>query len=129
MRILGRNIGIYLASEEENPQIVGLSTSCSIDIQTEMIPVVGGSSFFTSVVPGRNSMTIQVERLISSTSPLSLAKMQVARTRLRFVVEVEGARIVGEAYISSQSANGPSSGYALNSITLTCTGDLAVIDG
>lgn len=107
-------------------QIVGLSTSCSLDIQTEMIPVAGQSSKFTSVIAGRSSMTIQVDRLIGSDNPLNLAKMQLERTPLQYVVDVAGAKISGRAYISSQSANAPTEGYATNSVTLTCTGDIEI---
>ena len=127
MRVLGRNISVFLESEVGAAQIVGLSTSCSLDIQTEMIPVAGQSSTYTSVIAGRTSMTIQVDRLISSVNPLSLVRLQLERIPLRYVVDVVGETISGFAYISSQSANAPTEGYATNSITLTCTGEIEII--
>lgn len=127
MRVLGRNIGIFLdLLDGRGPQVVGLSTNCTLDLQTEMVSVAGASAFNTSVVPGRNSMTIQVERLISPNMPLSLMQLQINRTPVDYVVEVENSTISGRAYISSQSAAGPSVGYATNSITLTCTGDITI---
>ena len=109
-------------------QVVGMSTNCTLDIQTEMIAVIGASPVSSSFVPGRNSMTIQVERLINSEKPVSLMKLQMARTPVDYVVEVENSTISGRAYISSQSAAAPSVGYATNSITLTCTGEITIND-
>lgn len=126
MRVLGRNISVFL-NTGDGMQIVGLSTSCSLDIQTEMIPVAGQSPGFTSVIAGRSSMTIQVDRLISSERPLSFAKLQLERTLLQYVVDAAGETISGYAYISSQSANAPTEGYATNSITMTCTGEIEFI--
>ena len=72
-------------------------------------------------------MTIQVDRLISSERPLSFAKLQLERTLLQYVVDAAGETISGYAYISSQSANAPTEGYATNSITMTCTGEIEFI--
>jgi hypothetical protein len=52
--------------------------------------------------------------------------LQISRTIIKYVVDVEGATVMGEAYISSQKAAGPVDGYATHNISLTCTGEVAV---
>lgn len=129
MRVLGRNIGLFLdLGDGKGSQVVGMSTNCTLDIQTEMIAVIGASPVNSSFVPGRNSVTIQVERLINSEKPVSLMRLQMARTPLNYVVQIEGATLSGKAYISAQSAAAPSVGYATNSVTLTCTGEVKITE-
>lgn len=125
MRIQGKNIAILIGVPGKE-KVVGLSTSCSIDLQTDMIEMASTSDVFREYTPGRHSMSIQIDRLYDTSNTLSMFALQISRTIIKYVVDVEGATVMGEAYISSQKAAGPVDGYATHNISLTCTGEVAV---
>ena len=127
-KILGKNIAVFRMVGERKV-LIGLSTSCSVDLNTDMVELAALASAFRSYKAGRSGGTISVERLFSATDSVPMMYMQVHRIPLKYVVEVEGMTIAGEAYISSQSANAPAQGYASHRVTLTCTGEIAVDAG
>lgn len=128
MRIQGKNIAVLIGAPGEE-KVVGLSTSCSIDLQTDMIEMASLADAFRSYTPGRHSMTIQIDRLVDTYNTLPMLSLQMARTRLSYIVEVEGGTVSGSAYISSQRAEAPVQGYATHNISLTCTGSVTIDDG
>lgn len=127
-RLLGKNIAIF---REVNGvrRLIGMSTSCSLDMDTEMVECASMASGYRSYLPGKCGGTISIERLFDAGYGMPLLYMQTRRTLLKYVVEVDGHTVSGESYISHQSAAAPVSGYATHNVTLTCTGEIAVDAG
>ena len=126
-KVLGKRIAIFRVIGSRKV-LVGLATSCDVDLQTDMIEMASLSQF-RSYKAGRSGGTISISRLFSSSDSFSFMALQLAKTPISYVVELDDMTISGEAYISSQQANSPSQGYASHSITLTCTGDINVDAG
>lgn len=127
-RLLGKNIAIW---REVNGvrRVIGLSTACNVDLDTEMVEYASLASAFRSYRPGKSGGTISIERLFDAGGGVPMMYLQMQRTPLMYAVEVDGLTISGEAYISSQSAAAPVGGYATHRVTLTCTGEIAVDAG
>ena len=127
-RLLGKNIAIF---REVNGvrMLIGMSTSCSLDMDTEMVECAAMASGYRSYRPGKCGGTISIERLFDAGYGMPLLYMQTRRTLLKYVVEVDGHTVSGEAYISHQSAAAPVNGYATHNVTLTCTGEIVVDAG
>lgn len=109
--------------------MIGLSTSCNVDLDTEMVECASLASAFRSYRPGKSGGTISIERLFDAGGGMPMMYLQMQRTSLKYAVEVDGLTISGNAYISSQSAAAPVSGYATHRVTLTCTGEIVVDAG
>lgn len=134
-RLKGRNLALL---QEVNGVYspIGLSTSCSIDMDTEMVEMASGSSIFRSYKPGRHNITIQCDRLINYTTTggdhISWISMQMSRRAITFrIATVDdgtpyGIGLEGMAYVSHQTATGQVEGYATHSITLQVTGQVTV---
>ena len=132
MRLKGKNLAVLrLVNGAYVP--IGLSTSCTIDIDTEMVEMAGMTSKFRSFKPGRHTVTIQCDRMID-TQPIisdhvSWLMLQLQGALVTYQVStVEdgspyGRGFQGSAYVSHQSLNGSVDGYATHSITLQGSGD------
>lgn len=113
---------------------IGLSTACTIDIDTEMVEMASGSSVFRTFRPGRHNVTIQCDRLMNDSyiggdyNPW--LNLQINRTKVAFrIATVEdgtpyGHSWAGEAYVSRQSVSGQVDGYATHNVTLQVTGEI-----
>lgn len=123
-RLLGKNIALYTEVNGVR-RVVGLSTSCTVDLNTDMVELASLAGTCRNYRPGKSGGTIGVERLLD-VSGMSLMYMQVQRMRLKYVVEVDGMTLSGDAYISGQSAAAPVQGYATHRVTLTMTGEIGV---
>lgn len=115
---------------------IGLSTSCSLDIDTEMVELAGTSSKFRSVKPGKHTVTLQCEALIESHplvgGHLPWISRQINKAEIVYIFGIAqggvptGNFVQGKAYIAHVSTNGPAEGYATLSITLQGTGEVVI---
>ena len=113
---------------------IGLSTSCTIDIDTEMVEMAGSSSVFRTFRPGRHTVTIQCDRMMNDSymggdyNPW--LNLQLHGTKVPFrIATVEdgtpyGSIWAGEAYVVRESVGAPVDGYATHNVTLQVTGEI-----
>lgn len=145
MRLLGRKLGIFIHNGiEEKP--IGLSTSASITINTDMIEKAAASAKAKEFLPGRYTFTMQCEKLYDATSDDSdfnmqryLLLSQLNGSALDFVLDeckvVDGSLAIdthsqltirGQVYVNNYTENAPADGYANVSISFQGTGDLEI---
>lgn len=138
MKILGRNIGIFVKSDNEWVPI-GMSTSCSIQISADAIEVAGMSARGRSFIPGRYSYTVQVDKLYDG-GEMEEALMQALLygDTIHFVIAnaaVDGGQLIrkystlnleGEAILTNYTMTAPAAGYATANVSLQGSGDLYV---
>ena len=76
MRLLGRKLGIFIHNGiEEKP--IGLSTSASITVNTDMVEKAATSAKAKEFLPGRYTFTMQCEKLYDATEDDEFSKEDV----------------------------------------------------
>lgn len=145
MRLLGRKLGIFIHNGiEEKP--IGLSTSASITITTDMAEKAATSAKAKEFLPGRYTFTMQCEKLYDATEDDGgfnmqryLLLSQLNGRALDFVLDeakvVSGSlaidpysalTISGKVYVNNFTENAPAEGYASVSISFQGTGELDI---
>lgn len=145
MRLLGRKLGIFINNGTED-KAIGLSTSASINITTDMVEAASASAKAKSFIPGRYSFTMQCEKLYDATEDDGgfnmqryLLLSQLNGSALDFVLDeakvVDGSlaidpnsslTISGAVYVNNFVENAPADGYASVSISFQGTGELDI---
>lgn len=141
MRLLGKNIAVFV-NEGGKYKPIGLSTSCTLDINTDMIEMASSSARAKAYTPGRYSYTVQIDRLVDveyskEGDTNKLLRYELNNTPMTIVVGevtlIDGEmvpsdytqnRVVGEAFISNQSLSGSVAGHATHRVSLQGTGEL-----
>lgn len=145
MRLLGRKLGIFIHNGiEEKP--IGLSTSASITINTDMIEKAATSAKAKEFLPGRYTFTMQCEKLYDATEDDGgfnmqryLLLSQLNGRVLDFVLDeakvVSGSLAIdpnsaltvsGKVYVNNFTENADADGYANVSISFQGTGELNI---
>lgn len=145
MRLLGRKLGIFIHNGlEERP--LGLSTSASLTITTDMVEAASASAKAKSFLPGRYTFTMQCEKLYDATEDDGgfnmqryLLLSQLNGRALDFVLDeakvVDGSLAIdprssltvsGKVYVNNFTENAPAEGYASMSISFQGTGELDI---
>jgi predicted secreted protein len=139
MRLLGKNIAVFV-NEGGKYKPIGLSTSCTIDINTDMIEMASQSAKAKAYMPGRYSYTVQIDRLVDveqGGGTDKLLRYELNNTPLTIVVgsvtrygsgmelgDFPAMSLMGEAYISHQSLTGSVDGHATHNVSMQGTGEL-----
>lgn len=145
MRLLGRKLGIFINNGlEEKP--IGLSTSASITITTDMVEAASASAKAKSFLPGRYTFTMQCEKLYDATEDDGgfnmqryLLLSQLNGRALDFVLDeakvVDGSLAIdpnsaltirGQVYVNNFTENAAADGYANVSISFQGSGELDI---
>lgn len=139
MRLLGKNIAVFV-EESGVYKPIGLSTSCTLDINTDMVEVASQSARAKSFTPGRYSYTVQIDRLVDveqgggtdkllryelNNTPLTIVVGSVTRYDSGMALgDFPAMSLMGEAYISHQSLTGSVDGHATHNVSMQGTGEL-----
>lgn len=145
MRLLGRKLGIFINNGYADKPI-GLSTSASINIATDMVEMASASAKAKAFIPGRYAFTLQCDKLYDAVSDDGdfnmqryLLLSQLNGRPLDFVLdECEVAdgelaisrdtplTIRGQVFVNNYTTNAPADGYANVSISFQGTGELDI---
>lgn len=141
MRLLGKNIAVFV-EESGVYKPIGLSTSCTIDINTDMIEMASQSAKAKSFTPGRYGYTVQIDRLVDveyskEGDTNKLLRYELNNTLLTIVIgsvtrydsgmelgDFPAMNLMGEVYISHQSLAGSVDGYATHNVSMQGTGEI-----
>lgn len=145
MRLLGRKLGIFIHNGFDD-KAIGLSTSASLTITTDMAEMAASSAKAKAFIPGRYTFTLQCEKLYDATSDDTdfnmqryLLLSQLNGRALDFVLDeaevVSGSLAIdphsslairGQVYVNNFTENAPADGYANVSISFQGTGELDI---
>lgn len=145
MRILGRKLGIFINNGLDD-KAIGLSTSASLTITTDMVEAASASAKAKSFLPGRYTFTMQCEKLYDATEDDGgfnmqryLLLSQLNGRVLDFVLDeakVVGGLLAidpnsaltirGQVYVNNFTENAAADGYANVSISFQGTGELDI---
>lgn len=127
----GRDLGVYI---ESSPQLIGLATTCTLSLATDMRDVSNKSSVgYKAVLPGQKSWTVSTEGLYNPStgySYIALYNAWTAGTELTLTLKnsTQDYYWSGKAYITSLSQNAPNEGNVTWSVSFQGTGALTMID-
>lgn len=132
-KLKGKNLAVMRLVNGKY-KVIGMSTSCTIDLDTEMVEMAGRAAGFREYIAGKHNMTIQCECMVDS-QPIASGhvpwmQLQLNRGRVSFAVATAeggtayGVALEGEGIVSHQSLTGSVDGYATHSITIQCTGEI-----
>ncbi len=145
MRLLGRKLGIFIHNGIED-KAIGLSTSASLTVTTDMAEKAATSAKAKEFLPGRYTFTMQCEKLYDATEDDGgfnmqryLLLSQLNGRALDFVLDeakvVDGSLAIdprssltvsGKVYVNNFTENAPAEGYASVSISFQGTGELDI---
>lgn len=129
--INGTDLGVYTGG---SPTLIGLATSCTVTLNTDMRDTSNkGSAGFKAVLPGQKSWTISTEGLYNpsgTNSYITLYNAWYAGTQLalRWYNSSQDFYWSGVGYITSLSQNAPLEGNVTFSVTFQGSGAYTITD-
>lgn len=131
MRGLGKRVGIFLSSydEEDEYTLFGLSTNCAVDTQCDLIEVAGEYDC-KRFVAGNKETNIRVSGLYNFNEPdaggMDNLWLYVGDEVYFHIVDVETHVPIatGKGYISTYSINAPVDGYTTIDFSIKVNGKL-----
>jgi predicted secreted protein len=130
--INGTDLGVYTGTV--TPTIIGLATSCTLTLNTDMRDTSNkGSAGFKAVLPGQKNWTISTEGLYNpstTNSFITLYSAWLAGTALTLTWKnsTQDYYWSGTAYITSLSQNAPLEGNVTWSVSFQGTGAIVMTD-
>lgn len=136
MKLQGKDLLLYIGQEGGGYTLVGLSTSCEIDVTADMKDV---SSLLTgrhrSVRPGRYSWQVSCDALVdpANTMTMTLLECLCQGRRLTVTTNIRVGqsehRVNGQVYVSSWRETAPLGSMVTYSVTLVGSSPLKIFGG
>lgn len=135
MRVRGNKIGVFVkGGDVATSTIVGLSTSCSLDVSADIIEIASSASRAKANRSGRYGYTLSIDCLLDVEGGMqahllrSLLSGDVLDWKMSPVgLPVAGVTFSGRALVSGFSPSASVDGYATARVSMTGTGELEVI--
>lgn len=133
MRVRGKDVALYAGLEGEGGVLLGLSKSCSLQVNCDMkefSSVLSGRA--KRMRPGRYGWSVDTEVVTDDTDPSGITFLRAIREgksmTVAMSIEVPGSattkRFYGAAYVQAWKLTGAIGSMSTYTVTLTGDGDL-----